>query len=133
MAHELQQLIPNAQLNVLLAPFTYMKIGGPAKYFVQVSSIAELEHAVRSAQEINIPFRVLGGGANVLIADKGYNGLLIRNITSGVQFLKTTATVSAGYNLTKLASEAGKKGLSGLEFAFGIPGTVGGADRKSVV
>lgn len=124
---ELLQKIPNLQENILLAPFTYMKIGGPAKYFVQTGSAAELKSAVCSAIELNIPFRVLGGGANVLISDKGYDGLIIRNITTDVHFSETMATVSAGYNLTKLAGEAAHKGLSGLEFAFGIPGTVGGA------
>ncbi len=119
--------IPNLQENILLAPHTYIKIGGPAKYFVQTGTVQELENAVRAAQQLEIPFRVLGGGANVLISDKGYDGLIIRNITTDDQFSGTSVTVSAGYNLTKLADEAAKRGLSGLEFAFGIPGTIGGA------
>lgn len=123
----LRETIQNLQENVSLAPFTYIKIGGPARYFVQVGSLADLENAVRSAQILQIPFRVLGAGANVLISDQGFDGLLIRNITSDVHFSGTAVTVSAGYNLTKLAGETGKQGLSGLEFAFGIPGTVGGA------
>lgn len=127
MYQQLQKETPNVQENVLLGPLTYMKIGGPARYFLQASSATELENAVRQAMKWNIPFRVLGGGANVLVSDKGFDGLIIRNITTGVHFFGTTVTVSAGYNLTKLAGEAAKKGLSGLEFAFGIPGTVGGA------
>lgn len=119
--------IPNLKENIPLAPFTYIKIGGPAKYFVQVGSSAELEHAVRVAYEENIPFRVLGGGANVLVLDTGFDGLVIRDITTDVTFHDTQIHASAGYNLTKLANEAAKNGLSGLEFAFGIPGTVGGS------
>ncbi len=119
--------IPNLQRHVPLAPLTYIKVGGPAAFFAQVATQDELAHAVRAALEADIPFRIIGGGANMLIADAGFDGLIIRNIGSALAVDGRRVTVASGYNLTKLAGEMARRGFSGLEFAFGIPGTVGGA------
>lgn len=123
----LQQRLPGVQQGVRLAPYTYIKIGGPARYFLQAATADDLAQAVRTAVELKIPYRVIGGGANVLIHDRGFEGFVIRNITDDVEIEGTRVTVSSGYNLTRLAGLAATKGLAGLEFAFGIPGTVGGA------
>lgn len=123
----LKENIPNVQKNVPLAQYSYMKIGGPAKYFVQVSTSEELERAVRSAIEMKVPYIVLGRSSNVLISDAGFDGMVIRNISNEVQFDSTTITVSSGYNFSQFAVQAAERGLTGMEFACGIPGTVGGA------
>ncbi len=119
--------IRNVQRAVPLAQCSSMKIGGPAKYFVQVSTSEELERAVRAAIDLKIPYVVLGGSSNVLISDTGFDGLVIRNISNEIQFDRSTVTVSSGYNFSRLAVLAAEHGLTGLEFACGIPGTVGGA------
>lgn len=119
--------IPTLQQDIPLAPFTYMRIGGPAKYFVNVQSSEQLEGVIKVALTAGVPFCILGGGANVLVSDAGYDGLVIRNTAHNARIDKTFITVDSGYNLTHLAALAAEKGLSGLEFAFGIPGTVGGA------
>lgn len=123
----LKKDIPNVQRDVPLAQYSYIKIGGPAKYFVQVAAPDALERAVQSAIEWKVPYVVLGGSSNVLISDTGFDGLIIRNISNEVQFDGTTVTVSSGYNFSRLAVQAAERGLAGLEFACGIPGTVGGA------
>ena len=68
----------NIQNNILLAPYTTFKIGGPARYFVSVSSEEELKSAAEWAKKNNLPILILGGGSNVLISDKGFNGLVIK-------------------------------------------------------
>lgn len=117
------------QQNIPLAPLTWIKVGGSAKYFTQTQSSDEIVRAVRWAREKDLSFVVIGGGSNVLISDDGFDGLVIRATDSDVQFNDTTVRTAAGANLTRMATLAGSKGLSGMEFAVGIPGTVGGAVR----
>lgn len=120
-------MLPQLQQDVPLARYSYIKIGGLAKYFIQVATSAELENTVRSAMKTKVPFVVLGGCSNVLISDAGFDGLVIRSISNEARFDGTTVTVSSGYNLSRLAVQAAERGLAGLEFACGIPGTLGGA------
>lgn len=112
-----------------LAPFTWIKIGGPARYFLRAASAEEISSAIAWAGSSSIPWVVLGGGANVLIADEGFKGLVVRIEDRSLAVDGASVRVGAGYAVTKLAAFAAEKGLSGLEFAMGIPGTVGGAVR----
>lgn len=117
------------QENKSLKQFTTFKIGGKARFFVEVKTENDLKAAFFWAQEHFLPVCVLGGGSNVLFDDRGFAGLVIRNL---IDFLKETPKensfqVGSGYNLTKLALETTGKNLSGLEFAAGIPATLGGA------
>jgi UDP-N-acetylmuramate dehydrogenase len=111
--------------NVLLAPYTSFKIGGPAKYFAEAESIDEIQEFCEWAH--NMPVFVLGGGSNVLISDKGLNGLVIRIENCKLKIVNCSVCVDTGALLSKLVSETTNAGLSGLEWAIGIPGTVGGA------
>ena len=77
--------IKNLQENIILAPYTTYKIGGPAKYFVVVKNKKELVSAVINARQNNIPYFVLGLGANTLIGDKGFNGLVIKNESNSLE------------------------------------------------
>lgn len=114
---------------VPLAALTTMKVGGPARYFFKASTTVELVEAVQWAVGRNIPYFVLGGGSNVIIADSGFNGLVIQNATSEVLLDSSYSVlqVDCGVKSGRAASAAASSGLSGLEFFFGIPGTVGGA------
>ncbi|WP_404406682.1 UDP-N-acetylmuramate dehydrogenase [Jeotgalibacillus malaysiensis] len=116
------------QKNVPLKDYTYTKIGGNADYLAIPESIEELTKAVTFAKKNNIPWMVLGNGSNVLIQDGGIEGLVIlttslTNMTIDVEKI----TVQAGAPIIEVSRAAHDHSLSGLEFACGIPGSVGGA------
>jgi len=119
----------NIQNNIPLAPYTTYKIGGPAQFFVRVSSLEELSLAIRWAKAEGLSLRFLGGGSNLLISDRGVNGLVITLAAHEPNFLESGVKVGAGYGLSKLVNDSVKQGLQGLEWAAGIPGQVGGAVR----
>jgi len=126
----------NAKLeqNVPLSGLTWFGLGGPARYLVSPSSRAELSHVVRRAREHDITVKVLGGGANVLVRDDGFDGLVIRLDDpdfAALDFADDHVTAGAGVDLMQLAFSCARKGLSGLEALAGIPGTVGGAVRMN--
>ncbi|HLY08544.1 MAG TPA: UDP-N-acetylmuramate dehydrogenase [Planctomycetota bacterium] len=112
----------------LLGPYTTMKVGGPADYFVEPRSPEELAATFLAARECELPIRVLGSGANLLIRDEGVRGVVVRlthlNRRNGLH-------VEAGYNFSKLVKETAAEGLGGLECLAGIPAQVGGAIRMN--
>ena len=115
-----------------LARWTTLRVGGPAEWSVQVRSSAELARAVTVATERDLPWRILGGGSNVLISDAGVGGVVILNAARGV--LEETVCgeelrvrVESGAPLAGLARRLARAGWAGLEWGCGIPGTVGGA------
>ena len=116
------------ELNKSLAPFTTFKTGGAAGYFLDANSVDDVAKAVRAANEIGLEFFVIGGGSNLLVSDAGYAGLIIRIRTCGLSLENETEIVcGAGEELMALVTYAADNSLSGLEFAAGIGGTVGGA------
>lgn len=117
----------NIQENIPLAPLTTFKIGGPARYFIIVSSEEELIEALKWAKDKKIPLFILGGGSNLLISDKGFNGLVIKLQINNCEVKGNKIFAEAGTLLSKLVAESLKNSLTGLEWAVGIPGTVGGA------
>jgi len=119
----------NIQENIILAPYTTFRIGGSARYFVEVENGEDLAEAIAFANEKNISFFILGGGSNVLVSDNGFNGLVIR-INSQL-FLPHNFSIGcgAGLSLAKVVRESMEREFSGLEWAIGIPGTIGGAIR----
>lgn len=114
-----------------LAQFTSARIGGPAEFLLSVDSAAELAEDVIKLWELEIPFRLLGGGSNVLIADEGVEGVVILNRARAVVFdeegLAPTVRAESGASLGGLGRRAAERGLAGLEWAATVPGTVGGA------
>ena len=113
---------------VALAPYTTFNIGGPADLFVEVQSADELARAVSAARDTGIPWFVLGLGANILVGDKGFRGLIIRNTSRHLKFLEGGKLwVESGAVMAQLIPQAVERGLSGLEHYVGIPSTVGGA------
>ena len=114
--------------NVPLAPYTTFKIGGPADLLYEAESADALADAILTARHAGVPYFVLGLGANVLIADKGFRGLVIRNRASRFTFGDDGRLwVESGAVMAKIIPEAVRRGWSGLEHYVGIPSTVGGA------
>ncbi len=119
----------NIQEKVALAPLTSFRLGGEAKFYVEVSNIDELKEALIFAKEKNFGFYVLGGGTNVLVSDEGFSGLVVRLKMNKVDVVNNTIIVDCGVPLIKAINFSATGGLSGIESLAGIPGTVGGAVR----
>lgn len=113
--------------NVLLSKYTTFRIGGPAKYFFEVKDKKELISAVEFAKSKRLPFFILGGGSNLLVSDKGFKGVVIKILYSIFHIRNSKIFAGAGISLNKLVNISAEKGFSGLEWAVGIPGTIGGA------
>jgi len=124
-----KQIGPETEDNVLLRNFVSLKAGGVADYFYVAKNISDLSLAVSVAYKHKLPYFVLGGGYNVLPSDSGFPGLVIKNECSNIVFSSesSTAIVDSGVHLGKLINLAAGRDLGGLEFLFGVPGTIGGA------
>lgn len=122
-------LADRLRIDELLSKHTSFRIGGPADFFTVAESREELCHWVKMASEQEVPFLVLGRGTNLLVADEGYRGLVIENRCSGYELDIASHTVVAesGLPVARLSRIAAEQGEAGLEWAIGIPGTVGGA------
>ncbi len=108
---------------------TTFRIGGPADYFVMPKSDREVERAVAVCTEEQVPYSIVGNGSNLLVSDAGYRGVVIQIFKemSEVQVREDSIQAQAGASLAKIAAAALDAGLTGFEFAAGIPGTLGGA------
>lgn len=129
------------QLNEALAKHTYMKVGGPADLFFIANSIDELTKAVKEAIKLKIPYFILGGGSNILVGDKGFRGLVIKNRAQNIAIRKYTGNIKnkklavdkaeveadSGALTNLLVRRTIQEGLAGLEYFLGVPGTIGGA------
>jgi UDP-N-acetylmuramate dehydrogenase len=128
-AETLHRLFPSAKLDEPLKRYTAWKIGGPADALLESKSANELIEALSKARDHGVPVTVLGGGTNVLVRDGGIRGLTIRlaKVLTNVEIDDSCVVADAGVLYPVLANTTGARGLEGLEFATGIPGTVGGA------
>jgi len=153
---KIKKALPRVKTNVALKNHTTFKIGGKAKYFFEAQTKQDIIKALKVAKELNLPFFILGGGSNVLISDKGFNGLVIKiqkskfkiqncneklrgnlvalrneKLRGNLVALRSSKfkiiDVEAGIPLALLVSKAVENRLTGLEWAIGIPGTIGGA------
>lgn len=119
------------QIEQPLGKFTSARVGGNAEMLVTVKSAEELKFAAETAYKYGVPYFVLGGGSNILMSDTGCNGLVIHNRAKRVSFRNTgisvVCTAESGTNISSLTRQCINKGLGGLEWAIGVPGTVGGA------
>ena len=107
---------------------TSFKIGGKADYFVNVATANELKLVLAELKKLEIPYFVIGKGSNLLVSDKGIEGAVISLAGfEEISLCEDTITVGAGVSLARLCTYALENNLSGLEFAYGIPGGVGGA------
>jgi UDP-N-acetylmuramate dehydrogenase len=121
----------NPERNVALAPHTSLRVGGPADWFLLAGSARDVAEALRWAADRQMPVRIIGGGSNLLVADDGVEGLVVKT-----GFAQTSVEVrgdepvliaEAGANLANQARRLAKQNLGGLEWAANVPGTVGGA------
>jgi UDP-N-acetylmuramate dehydrogenase len=121
-AGRLQRAVP-------LAPFTTFRIGGPADLFFEARTARELATAITAARELEIPYFLLGAGANILVGDGGFRGLVIRNVSDRIEFLddhrvRADSGVMVYHDLIQACFA---RGMGGLHHFVGIPSTVGGA------
>ena len=125
----LQRFFPTAKFDEPLRRYTAWKIGGPADALLEPLGVDELIEAVETAREHDVPVTILGGGTNVLVLDGGIRGLTIRlaRALTDVTITGTSVAADAGVLYPVLANMTAGRGLAGLEFASGVPGTVGGA------
>lgn len=113
-----------------LAPYTWLKIGGPAQYFMSPRHPEELVEVIRCCHENQFPIRILGGGSNLLVRDEGVSGVVVRLTSETFQQVRVEGNrviAGSGASLSHLISHTVKEGLAGLDTLVGIPGTVGGA------
>ena len=119
----------NVYRNEPMKKHTTFRIGGPADYYLCPHSAKEIQKVVEICREEKLPYFILGNGSNLLVSDKGYRGAVIqlwKNVSDiGVEGCLIHA--KAGASLAKIAAQALEEGLTGMEFAAGIPGTLGGA------
>ena len=106
---------------------TTFRIGGPADFYYAARDPETLVTALRTAREIGLPVFLLGGGSNLLVSDEGFRGLVLRNACEDIEFEDTVAHVGCGADFLELIYACRDRSLAGLEFAAGIPGSVGGA------
>src|SRR5690348_8431825 len=123
---------PQLRRDEPLAPYTTFRIGGPADLFFEATSADALAKAVLAARETDVPYFVLGLGANILIGDRGFRGLVIRNTAQSYEFRDDRGTTcrlwsESGATVKTLIQQSVARGWSGLEHYVGIPSTVGGA------
>jgi UDP-N-acetylmuramate dehydrogenase len=118
------------QENIPLAPYTSARIGGAADIFVTIKSANELADAMKIIWDYGMPYYLLGSGSNILVSDKGVRGVVVLDRAKDVRFEsgdQPTVWSEAGVIFSNLANRCAPKGLSGLEWAAAVPGTVGGA------
>ena len=116
--------------NVVLAPYTSARIGGPADYLITANSSDELAEIMTIIWQEHLPYFMLGGGSNVLVSDKGVRGITVLNRAKAVRFengSQPKVWVESGIVFSNLANRCASKGFSGLEWAATVPGTIGGA------
>jgi UDP-N-acetylmuramate dehydrogenase len=121
------------QRDVPLGPFTTYRVGGPARWFVEVNDEASLARLGAAVQECQIPVLVVGLGSNLLVADRGFDGLVVRlgGVFAGVEVDEHDVVAGAAAKLPVVARASVAAGLTGFEWAVGVPGSIGGAVRMN--
>ena len=122
--------------NVILAPYTTFRIGGPARYFCEVGNLGDLRSALKFSKDNNLRFFILGGGSNILVSDKGFDGLVIKMGIRGLEFKDfgnyTIVSAGAGESWDYVVERAVKINLGGIENLSLIPGTAGAAVYQNI-
>ncbi len=138
VCQKLSEEIPAGQIymNEPMNKHTSFKVGGNADIFVKTKNIDELKHVIKIAKKTNNRITIIGNGSNVLVKDKGIRGIVVNIDFENIKFEdgengEVFVTVGAGISLALLSQELLKRGISGFEFASGIPGTIGGAVKMN--
>lgn len=115
------------QRDVTLAPFTTLRVGGPAKIAAWPSSVSDVVACVKYAHFLGLPVVPIGGGSNLLVSDRGFEGMAIMmKSLDGITIAEDLVTVGAGLRIQKLIAVAKRSGLGGLEYLVSVPGMIGG-------
>lgn len=120
---------PDVKEDESLASRTTFKVGGPAEYFLVAKTADDAVKAARAAKELGLAFFVFGGGSNMLVSDAGVKGLVVMMANRGFSIEGVTVTAEAGAPTGLVSMRAAEAGLTGFEWAVGVPGTIGGAVR----
>jgi len=126
---KLKKQLPGVRKDVPLAKHTTFNIGGAAKYFFVAKTSGDIQKAVRAANKLGTRYFLLSGGSNVLVSDSGFKGLVIKIHNTQYIIHNTKVVAESGVEMSTLVRETTQRGLAGLEWAGGLPGTVGGAVR----
>lgn len=130
MLETIQNYVPAANIHLLepMAQHTTFRVGGPAQCLIEVENAAQISKLQRYLRQVEYPFLVMGNGSNLLVCDKGYQGivLLIGRKMSEIKVEGSRICAQAGASMAQIAAAAWKNSLTGMEFASGIPGTIGG-------
>lgn len=118
---------PGIQLDESLKKHSTLKVGGNADYFFTITDTAVLPELIAAAEAASIPFKIIGGGSNILFPDEGYRGLIIKCIPAHVSVEGSILTAGAGVRWPQLVMHARKAGFHSLDNFLGLPGTIGGA------
>ncbi len=130
MLEELRKRVsPEVRAGEPLAKHTTFRIGGPAEYFLEARTADEAVKAAAAAKELGLPFFVFGGGSNMLVSDDGVKGLVVKMANRGFSIDSGTIVAEAGATTGLVSTRSAEAGLTGFEWAVGIPGTIGGAVR----
>lgn len=128
---ELAEIIPEGRLKAEepMSSHTTFRVGGPADVFVMPAAFDEIKRTVSLLRNHNVPYYIVGNGSNLLVSDKGYRGVIIKlgKEFSEIRIEGDVVTAQAGARLSVIANRVMEEGLTGFEFASGIPGTLGGA------
>lgn len=124
---EFKKQFPQIIEHELLSKHTNLRIGGPATLFFPTSAPGDLIKAVALARVQGVTWTIFGGGSNILVADDGFDGLVIQPAFREIKLRQQTVTAEAGAITSSVARQTAEAGLAGLEWAVGIPGTIGGA------
>jgi UDP-N-acetylmuramate dehydrogenase len=119
------------QLNVRMSNYTTSRVGGLVMGLLPINTLDEMRHAANTLWEFDVPFKVIGSGANILVSDKGYDGVILLNRCHNIKIFSQEnipfVYAEGGANFGAMARQTALRGLTGLEWANSIPGTVGGA------
>lgn len=124
---DIKKTLAGVKENVLMAEQTTFKIGGRAKYFFVAKNLEQLSKSIKTAKQLKLPFFIMCGGSNLLVSDNGYKGLVIKMGNDNIEVKNNNISADAGVLLKKVARLAANSSLTGLEWAEGIPGSIGGA------
>lgn len=135
MKQRLESILPEEQILTQepMSRHTTFRVGGPAEYFLTANTAEQLRSVLACLREEGMPYFLLGNGSNLLVGDRGYRGAVVRlgGIFETVSIQDETIRAGAGASLAATARRAMENGLCGMEFASGIPGTLGGAVRMN--
>lgn len=126
---QLSSIASDARQDVPLSKWTTFKIGGPARYMVTVATVDELRRVLALANEHGLEIFIFGGGSNMLVADAGFEGIVIRIGFNKIEVQGTHVIAQAGAKTAEVAQKSVAGGLTGFEWGVGVPGTIGGAVR----